>query len=55
MAIPCQAQRWEGVTTIGSSPSTAPIGTALEVPASYLEYTKGLKEGWVLELVEDIV
>ena len=31
MAIPCQAAKAEGVTTIGSSPSTTPIGTALEV------------------------
>lgn len=31
MAIPCQASQEEGVTTIGSSPSTVSIDTALEV------------------------
>jgi hypothetical protein len=31
MAIPCQASKEEGVTTIGSSPSTLSIDTAVEV------------------------
>ena len=31
MTIPCQAPMWEGVTTIGLSPSTLPIDTAMEV------------------------
>lgn len=35
MTIPCQASKEEGVTTIGSSPSTAAIGTSLEVPTNY--------------------
>lgn len=35
MTIPCQASIEEGVTTIGSSPSTAAIGTPLEMPANY--------------------
>ena len=35
MTIPCQASKEEGVTTIGSSPSTTAIGTPLEVPTNY--------------------
>ena len=31
MTIPCQAPMWEGVTTIGLSPSTLSIDTAMEV------------------------
>lgn len=40
MAIPCQASKEEGVTTIGSSPSTLSIDTAMEVHTIQLNTTK---------------
>ena len=41
MAIPCQASQEEGVTTIGSSPSTMSIDTALEVHTNHFQNGKG--------------
>lgn len=35
--IPCQASQEEGVTTIGSSPSTLSIDTAMEVRTNYIK------------------
>ena len=43
MTIPCQASIEEGVTTIGSSPSTAAIGTPLEMPANFFERLKAME------------
>ena len=37
MVIPCQASKEEGVTTIGSSPSTPSIDTAVEVHTNFIK------------------